>query len=56
MKKVVDSNGNDGAIHGKPDRHCSRETLNGIFSFKNNALVLLVSCMLFHRLLPVCLN
>ncbi|KAF7801338.1 histone-lysine N-methyltransferase ATXR7 isoform X1 [Senna tora] len=28
MKKLIDSNGRDGAIHGKSTRHCSKETLN----------------------------
>lgn len=45
MKKVIDSNVPDGAIHGKSTRLCSRETLNGRLSFNKNALGLLDSYM-----------
>lgn len=40
-KKVADSNGYNGAIHGKSTRHCSKETFKGSFSIDGHAFVLL---------------
>lgn len=56
VKKVVDSNGHEGTIHGRSERHCSKETLNGMLF-----LITMPLCCWFHIcfstcLSPVCLN